>query len=57
MVATVRDPGDEALERDLAGLEDTVVEPEAGDGTEVLVEVLLRVLACLLYTSPSPRDS
>src|SRR5690606_17282501 len=45
MVATVRDPGEEALDREVAGLEDAGAEAETGDRAEVLVDVLDRVLA------------
>ncbi|KDA06675.1 hypothetical protein DC31_08795 [Microbacterium sp. CH12i] len=45
MVATVRDPGNEALEREVAGLEDTSAQAEARNGTKVLVHVVDRLFA------------
>src|SRR5690606_13974086 len=45
VVAAVHDPGDEARARQLAPLVDTHVEPEAGDGAQVLVEVVDRRVA------------
>src|SRR5690606_20638673 len=45
VVAAVGDPGEEAGQGELARLERTVADAEAGDGAEVLVEVVDRLLA------------